>query len=96
MATPLTRDERLVLRHLASGRNIEEIAATLNWAPQAVRWTCTHPLMTWMLDELETGMSPPHPPRADRDVTQGREIVDHVRGIARRRPRRAAQAPDQG
>jgi hypothetical protein len=25
----------------ASGRSIEEIAATLNWPLQAVRWTCT-------------------------------------------------------
>jgi hypothetical protein len=49
----LTRDERLVLRYLASGRSIEEIAATLNWPLQAVRWTCTHPLLAWVLAELE-------------------------------------------
>ena len=42
MAMALTKDERLVLRYLASGRSIEEIAATLNWPLQAVRWTCTH------------------------------------------------------
>jgi hypothetical protein len=51
MGMPLTRDERLVLRYLASGRSIEEIAATLNWPLQAVRWTCTHPLMAWVLNE---------------------------------------------
>jgi hypothetical protein len=53
MAMALTKDERLVLRNLASGRSIEEIAATLNWPLQAVRWTCTHPLIAWVLDELE-------------------------------------------
>ena len=53
MAMSLTKDERLVLHYLASGRSIEEIAATLNWPLQAVRWTCTHPLLTWVLDELE-------------------------------------------
>ena len=52
MAILLTKDERLVLQYLASGRSIEEIAATLNWPLEAVRWTCTHPLITWVLDEL--------------------------------------------
>ena len=59
MAMALTKDERLVLRYLASGRSIEEIAATLNWPLQAVRWTCTHPLVAWVLDELEaSGRTP--------------------------------------
>jgi hypothetical protein len=58
MAMALTRDERLVLRYLASGRSIEEIAATLNWPLQAVRWTCTHPLIAWVLAELEAGSTP--------------------------------------
>jgi hypothetical protein len=83
----LTRDERLVLRYLASGRSIEEIAATLNWPLQAVRWTCTHPLVTWVLDELEASATPADSPWAGREVSQGRAIVDY---IARRRARRAA------
>lgn len=58
----LTRDERLVLRYLASGRSIEEIAATLNWPPQAVRWTCTHPLIAWVLAELEASSTPTDSP----------------------------------
>jgi hypothetical protein len=33
MAMALTKDERLVLRYRASGRSIDEIAATLNWPP---------------------------------------------------------------
>ena len=53
MAMALTKDERLVLRYLASGRSIEEIAATLYWPLQAVRWTCTHALIAWVLNELE-------------------------------------------
>jgi Bacterial regulatory proteins, luxR family len=53
MAILLTRDERLVLRYRASGKSTEEIAAALNWPLEAVRWTCTHPLITWVLDELE-------------------------------------------
>jgi hypothetical protein len=53
MAILLTKDERLVLRYRASGRSIEEIAAALNWPLEAVRWTCTHSLITWVLDELE-------------------------------------------
>jgi hypothetical protein len=61
VAMALTRDERLVLRYLASARSIEEIAATLNWPLQAVRWTCTHPLVTWVLDELEARTTPPTP-----------------------------------
>ena len=95
MAMPLTKDERLVLRHLASRKNIEEIAATLNWPLQAVRWTCTHPLITWTLDELEAGATPPNSPGAGRDLTQGRAIVDYSRGIARRWARRAGEAPDR-
>ena len=53
MAILLTKDERLVLRYRASGSSTEEIATTLNWPLEAVRWTCTHPLITWVLDELE-------------------------------------------
>ena len=74
MAMALTRDERLVLRYRASGRGIEEIAATLNWPHQAVRWTCTHPLIAWVLDELEASTTPANSPRAGREVSQGREI----------------------
>ena len=62
MATLLTRDERLVLQNLASGRGIEEIAATLNWPLQAVRWTCTYPLITWVLDELDADTTPADSP----------------------------------
>jgi hypothetical protein len=62
MAMPLTRDERLVLQNLASGRGIEEIAATLNWPLQAVRWTCTYPLITWVLDELDASTTPADSP----------------------------------
>ena len=57
MSILLTKDERLVLQNLASGRGIEEIAATLNWPLQAVRWTCTYPLITWVLDELDASIS---------------------------------------
>jgi hypothetical protein len=87
MAMVLTRDERLVLRYLASGRSIEEIAATLNWPLQAVRWTCMHPLITWVLDELESSTTPADVPWADREVSRGRTIVDY---FARRWVRRAA------
>jgi DNA-directed RNA polymerase specialized sigma24 family protein len=58
MATLLTQDEQLVLRHLISGESSEEIAATLDWPLQAVR-NCTHTLITWVLDELEaSGRTP--------------------------------------
>ena len=77
MAMLLTSDERLVLRHLDSGKSIEEIAVTLNWPIQAVRWTCTHPLITWVLDELEPHTTRPGS-RPAREVTQGREIVDYL------------------
>jgi hypothetical protein len=89
MAMALTRDERLVLRYLASGRSIEEIAATLNWPLQAVRWTCTHPLIAWVLDELEANTRANFP-GAGREVSQGRAIVDYVRGIVRRSRRHTA------
>lgn len=85
MAMALTKDERLILRYLASGRSIEEIAATLNWPLQAVRWTCTHPLIAWVLDELEASTVPADSPGAGREVNQGRAIVDY---IARRWARR--------
>jgi hypothetical protein len=62
MATLLTRDERLVLQNLATGRGIEEIAAALNWPLQAVRWTCTYPLITWVLDELDASTTPADSP----------------------------------
>ena len=58
----LTKDERLVLQYLASGRSIEEVAATLNWSLQSVRWTCTHSLVTWVLDELEASGTPADSP----------------------------------
>jgi hypothetical protein len=90
MAMTLTNDERLVLRYLASGKTIEEIAATLNWPLQAVQWTCTHPLITWVLDELE-----PSTTRPGREVSQGRDIVDYLWGITKRRARRAPQARDE-
>ena len=70
MAMALTKDERLVLRYLASGRSIEEIAATLNWPLQAVRWTCTHPLLTWVLDELEASTTPADSLWTNREVGQ--------------------------
>jgi hypothetical protein len=89
MAMALTRDERLVLRYLASGRSIDEIAATLNWPLQAVRWTCTHPLIAWVLDELEASTTPADSPGASRRVSQGRSIVDY---IARRWTRRTTRA----
>ena len=86
MAMALTQDERLVLRYRASGRSVEEIAATLNWPHQAVLWTCTHPLITWVLDELEASTTSADVPRAGRGVSQGRAIVDY---FARRWARHA-------
>jgi hypothetical protein len=78
VAMALTKDERLVLRYLASGRSIEEIAATLNWPLQAVRWTCTHPLIAWVLAELEASSTPAGPgaggevsQRAQSSITYG-------------------------
>jgi hypothetical protein len=62
VATALTRDERLVLRYLASGRSAEEIAAVLNWPLQAVGWTCTHTVIAWVLDELEASTTPADSP----------------------------------
>jgi hypothetical protein len=38
-----------------------------------VRWTCTLPLIAWVLDELEASTTP-----ADYEVSQGRAIVDYV------------------
>jgi hypothetical protein len=84
MAMSLTQDERLVLRYLASGRSIEEIAATLNWPLQAVRWTCTHPLIAWVLDELEARTTPAYSPGTGREASQGRAIVDYLWRNARR------------
>ena len=71
MAMPLTGDEQLVLRHLLSGESSEEIAASLNWPPRAVR-DCTHALITWVLDELgDSGRTPgkylPAPPPVGRE-----------------------------
>jgi hypothetical protein len=91
MAMTLTKDELLVLRYLASGKSIEEIAAILGWPLPAVRWTCTHPLITWVLDELEPSTTPPGSPWPGREVSQGREIVDYLWGVTKRRDRRAAQ-----
>lgn len=93
MAMALTRDERLVLRYRASGRSIEEIAATLNWPLQAVRWTCTHPLIAWVLDELEASATPADFPGAGRAVSQGRSIVDYIARRWTRRATRASGAP---
>ena len=89
MAITLTKDELLVLRYLASGKSIEETAATLKWHPEAVRWTCTHPLSTWVLDELEPGATRPGSLSEGSEVSQGREIVDYLWGITKR-SRRAA------
>ena len=80
MAMALTKDEQVVLRSLASGRSIEEIAATLNWPLQAVRWTCTHPLIAWVLDELEASTTQVYSPWTGREVSQGRAIVDYIAG----------------
>lgn len=88
MAMALTRDERLVLRYLASGISIEEIAATLNWPHQAVRWTCTHPLITWVLAELEANTTQADSHVAGKEVSQGHAIVDY---IARRWARGAGE-----
>ncbi len=87
MAILLTKDERLVLQYLASGRSHEEIAATLNWPLEAVPWTCTHSLITWVLDELEASTTQADSPWAGREVSQGRAIVDY---IARRWARSAS------
>ena len=84
MAMALTSDEQLVLRYLASGRSIDEIAATLNWPHQAVRWTCTHPLITWVLDELEASTTQANSREAGREGSQGRAIADYLWGIFRR------------
>ena len=90
MAMALTRDERLVLRYRASGRSIEEIAATLNWPHQAVRWTCTHPLIAWVLDELEASTTLADSPGAGREVSQGRAIVNYLLKRVRRIERRGS------
>jgi hypothetical protein len=84
MAMSLTQDEQLVLRHLVSGETSEEIAAALNWPIHVVR-NCTHTLIIWVLDELETsGRTPskylPAPPPDRRswrvwDVVRGALIL---------------------
>ena len=61
MATSLTRDEHLVLQHLLSGKDSEEIAAILDLPLQMVR-TCVHTLITWVLDEMEPNQGRPAPP----------------------------------
>ena len=50
MGTSLTRDEQLVLQLLVSGKGSEEIAAALDMPLEVVR-TCTHALITRVLDE---------------------------------------------
>jgi hypothetical protein len=62
VAMALTRDERRVLRYLASGRSTEEIAAVLNSPLQAVGWTSTHTVIAWVLDELEASSTPADSP----------------------------------
>jgi DNA-binding NarL/FixJ family response regulator len=52
MPTPLTREERLVLQLLVSGKRSEDIADALDLPPQVVR-TCTHALITRVLEDLE-------------------------------------------
>jgi hypothetical protein len=61
MGTSLTREQQLVLQHLVSGKNTEEIAATLDLPLQAVR-TCTHTLITLVLDQREASTTLPAPP----------------------------------
>jgi hypothetical protein len=58
LATSLTRDEDLVLQHLLSGKDSEEIAAILDLPLQMVR-TCVHTLITWVLDEVEPNQGRP-------------------------------------
>ena len=58
MATSLTRDEHLVLQHLLSGKDSEEIAAILDLPLQTVR-TCVHTLITLVLDEVEPNQGRP-------------------------------------
>ena len=68
---PLTKDEALVLRHLALGRTTEEIAATLNWPLEAVRSACTYLLITWVLDELDANTTPADSFLRGTDVRRG-------------------------
>jgi len=58
LATSLTRDEHLVLQHLLSGKDSEEIAAILDLPLQTVR-TCVHTLITLVLDEVEPNQGRP-------------------------------------
>jgi anti-anti-sigma factor len=58
LATSLTRDEHLVLQHLLSGKDKEEIAAILDLPLQMVR-TCVHTLITLVLDEVEPNQGRP-------------------------------------
>ncbi len=96
MSMPLTKDERRALRYLASGKSIEEVAAILNWPIQAMRWTCAHPLVTWVLDELEASTSPSGSSWARTDLSQGREMVDYLMVHARRWVGRAAGGWSRG
>jgi len=81
MARLLTQDEQLVLRHLISGESPEQIAATLNWPLQAVRWTCTHPLIAWVLDELDASTTPADSP-PPRKRTGMKDAAPAARGYA--------------
>jgi hypothetical protein len=90
MAMALTRDERLLLRYLASGRSLEEIAATLNWPIQVVRWTCTHPLIAWVLDETRSQYPPGRLPQGRVEVSQGRAILDYMLNRVQRIERRGS------
>jgi DNA-binding NarL/FixJ family response regulator len=57
MGTSLTRDEQLVLQLLVSGKGSEEIAAALDMPLEVVR-TCTHALITRVLDEKQVPLRP--------------------------------------
>jgi len=58
VATPLTREERLVLQLLILGKRSEEVASALDLPPQVVR-TCTHALITRVLEEHQPDRTAP-------------------------------------
>ena len=90
MATSLTRDEHLVLQHLLSGKDSEEIAAILDLPLQMVR-TCVHTLITLVLDEVGPNQGRP----ARRSVgTPDAASVDMEKSTAS--PPFAQTTPTQG